>query len=116
MHSIADNCGDNVENPSEKLIAEHFALLEYAAVRNLRCPKNSPFGPIQSPVLRALYRRGMIKGEIYMSNWRVITLLVGPNAGKSTAMFPGSAKPYKICGIEKNPSAKGRMPIGLGQS
>jgi hypothetical protein len=97
--------------PSEKLIAEHFALFEYAAVRSLRCPKNSPFGPIQSPVLRELYRRGMIKGEIYISNWRVITLLVGPNAGKSTATFPGAGKPYKICGVEPHPSAKGRIPV-----
>jgi len=84
--------------PSQATIDRCFALLEATALKGERCPQNKPFGPIESTVLTEMYRRGMIMGEIYQANWRVITLLVGENAGESTARFPGAGKPYRTIG------------------
>ncbi len=60
-------------------------LIEAAALAGERCPQNTPHGPLVLRSVTELYRAGVIRGEVYRDNYRVITLLAGPHAGKSTA-------------------------------
>lgn len=63
---------------------EHcFAAIERAACEGARCPKNGEFG-VDTIYTNTLARQGRIKVEISGQNYRTITLLTGPNAGKRT--------------------------------
>lgn len=84
---------------SKANLSQQFALLEEAAARGDRCPQSRPHGPIVSGVITALARAGKIRSEVYVHNWRVVEILVGPHAGKRTAPEPtrhGTGKPYKV--------------------
>jgi len=90
-----------------------FALLEAAAASGARCPQNVPFGPLAAGASTQLARAGRIKVELYVHNWRVVTILDGPHKGRSTQPCPygGSEKPYKV--IEKDsapPISQRRQP------
>lgn len=77
---------------------EAFALCEAAAVAGVRAPQgrgDSPIG-LRSADTTALALAGRIRVEIYAWNWRVIEILVGPNAGKRTLAAPHGQKPWKI--------------------
>lgn len=82
---------------------EHaFALLEQAAITGSRCPQGDV---IPSRMVTALARAGHILVEVYVHNYRVVTILTGPNAGKETAPPPKPqgrqrSTPYKIVGKE----------------
>ncbi len=77
-----------------------FALLEAAAISGDRCPKNDPQGPIGHKSISTLVKDRRIQSEIYMHNWRVVTILSGPHQGCSTKSPPaGSGKPYLVNGI-----------------
>lgn len=77
-------------------IEETYRLIEAAAIAGERCPKSRPFGPLYKPAVSELYRARRLKGEVYFHNWRCITLLDGPHAGKCTAPPPWGGRPYKI--------------------
>ncbi len=61
-----------------------FIAIERAAVAGERCPLNGTHGVTKYAVL-ALAKAGRIRIDIYAHNWRVVTILTGPNAGKTTA-------------------------------
>jgi len=76
-----------------------FALVEAAAAKGVRCPMSPPMGTLNSSALSALAREGRLRIEIFMHNWRVVTIMDGPHKGKQTQAAPagkGSGKPYKI--------------------
>ncbi len=68
-----------------------FAAVVRAALAGERCPISHKYktdGPtIKSTELRELARLGHARIEVYPRNWRVVHILSGPHAGKST-------KPY----------------------
>lgn len=80
--------------------AEAFAMLERAAVNGCRCPVSRTDG-LTSQLTTALARAGQIRIDVYPHNFRVVTILTGPNAGKSTAPPPNKNwRPYLT--IEKD--------------
>lgn len=72
-----------------------FAVLERHAADGLRCPENGIFGIVSGDVT-ALARQGRIRVSICGKNFRVVTILVGPCAGMSTAPDPSGAHAWKI--------------------
>lgn len=64
-----------------------FSALEAAAAKGERCPQNSPDGIISDDISE-LARLGRVRSEIFAHNWRVVTILTGPHAGKKTAPCP----------------------------
>lgn len=81
---------------SDIAIERSFALIEAAAVKGERAPQGAPHGPLGNGTVTALYRAGRVRGAIYSNNWRVLTILAGPNAGKSTMAAPAGARPHLI--------------------
>ena len=76
-----------------------YRLIEAAAIAGERCPQTEPHGPLASNSIGHLYAAGRIRSEIYRHNFRVVTLLKGPHAGKATAgPGDGSLKPYRVNG------------------
>lgn len=78
-----------------------YALIEQAAIKGDRCPQGQPFGQLTSDAVMTLARDGRIRVEIFMHNWRVVTILTGPNVGKQTAPPPKPkgqqrSTPYKV--------------------
>lgn len=77
---------------SQPSLARAFAAIESAAAKGLRCPfvrrKEFPHSPIEEGAIRVLKAAGKIKDRTYGPNFRVVTVLVGPHAGKSTAPPP----------------------------
>jgi hypothetical protein len=61
-----------------------------AALRGERCPENNT-QQVNTARCRQLAAAGRIKIEVYARNFRVVTLLTGPHAGKKTA-----PPPYKV--------------------
>lgn len=80
-------------------IEQAFGLIEAAAVAGARCPQNEPHGPIASGAVTALVEAGRVKSEIYAHNWRVVTILAGPNRGQTTAPPPLGGSPYLVNGV-----------------
>lgn len=83
-----------------------FAQIEQAAVRGERCPQNHELPQYNCPVELARERRILI--EISSRNWRVVTLLTGPHAGKKTAPDPAGRKPWKTLKPGHVPQRVGR--------
>ena len=75
-----------------------FNLLEQAAIAGLRCPKRRPFGPMpRHGTTGRLERLGFIRAEVFSKNFRRVTILVGPHAGRRTASPPDpNSKPYRV--------------------
>lgn len=94
---------------SEQEIERAFALIEQAAASGERAPQSQPHGPLRRQAVTALYRAGRLKGAIYSGNFRVLTILQGPHAGKSTKPPSTQSPPYRI--IDKRSSAPTR-PAG----
>lgn len=87
-----------------------FEILEAIAVAGGRCPITS--GPeahreIKSAHISSLAREGRIAVEISSKNWRRVTILIGPNAGKSTA-----ANPHKGNRVYQTIDTRGTMVNG----
>jgi hypothetical protein len=83
-----------------------FALLVEAAAKGERCPKSS--GPDRHPGLHrdhivTLKRDGHINVSITGNNWRVVTILTGEHAGKSTAAAPRASRPVRPAHIPSAP-------------
>ena len=84
---------------SQVTIENTFKRLEAAAAAGERCPQSPPMGTLSSAAAGQLARAGKIRIEIFMHNWRVVTIMEGPHAGKQTQPPPagkGGGKPYKI--------------------
>ncbi len=77
-----------------------FALLETAILGRARCPTNPEFR--ESGAIVALARLGAVTSEVFAHNFRRVTILIGPHAGKSTADPPEHyGPPYKVIGGRK---------------
>ena len=85
---------------------EAFQQLCATAERGERCPFNwqLPHG-----ALPALARAGKIRVEVFAKNWRVVTIMAGPSAGKHTMRDPSmplGARPYVV--IDAGSQTRGR--------
>lgn len=77
-------------------IDQIFATLEHAAVMGERCPENGTAG-FDSDDLYELAQAGRIRVEVFGLNWRVVTLLTGRYAGRSTQACPHKSKrPWRV--------------------
>jgi hypothetical protein len=88
---------------SSERIEATFAVLEAAAIAGKRCPMSSRYADkgINSDDVAALTAAGRIFIEISSRNWRRVTILTGPNKGKSTAPNPDpKATVYQTVGVE----------------
>ena len=104
---------------SEMRIEADFRLLEAAAVAGERCPQSWPHGSIRSGTIAKLIDAGRIRSEVYAKNWRVVTILEGPNKGKSTESSPSLAAPYLINGRRPGRPDRTRLstvPITLAKT
>ena len=77
----------------EQRKAEAFDLVVARAVAGARCPENDEVG---SNIMPQLARDGKIKIKVYALNWRVVTIMEGPHAGKTTMPAPAGQVPYRI--------------------
>ena len=88
-----------MENPRLESAFRDLELIAEAADKKERCPKTGEFGPLKSHNISVLMKEGYIRSEVYRHNYRVITILKGPHAGKSTAPpEDGGLTPYKVNG------------------
>lgn len=90
---------------SERRQKEVWDELQRYAVAGLRCPPDAHIkergGEIVGGLIRGavnvLAHRGYIRVELFAHNFRRVTILKGPHAGKATASPTfGSGKPYKV--------------------
>jgi hypothetical protein len=86
-----------------------FTLLEKAALAGARCVTNDQLPKGGQAAARELARRGKIRIEVSGHNWRTVTILVGPNAGKSTARDPFGHRVYRVIGTEDLIKGRPRM-------
>jgi hypothetical protein len=102
---------------SPKNLNKAFALLVECAVKGERCPKS--VGPDSHPLLDAgqisrLALQGRVRSEISGRNFRQITILTGPHAGKKTAPNPkAGARIWRTmdgAGTGWNTAARGYQP------
>lgn len=78
---------------SDTAIEKLFDQLVVIAEASERCPTNDK---INTDALRALVRYGRVRIEVFRENWRVVTILTGQSAGKSTKFYPGGGAPYLV--------------------
>lgn len=81
------------------------ALLEAAVRRGERAPTNEQIQYMLAdgfwgvaPYMKMLRDMGQIRVDVYASNWRVVTILVGELKGQHTMKPVGRGKPYRILG------------------
>jgi hypothetical protein len=75
---------------------EVFDLMVLCAINNERCPFNDQLPP---GALSSLARAGKVRIEVFRHNWRIVTILEGPHAGKQTLRDPlleKGARPYVV--------------------
>lgn len=85
----------------ESEIERTFAIFEADAINGRRATANQSNGGDANPdAVRILYERGRMLGKIYGTNFRVVMILTGPNAGKQTALPPPHMKLWKV--IDRN--------------
>jgi hypothetical protein len=90
---------------SDVRLKECFALLEAAAAAGERCPMNfdrriGGNQAVQAGLVRMLARLGRIRVEISGRNFRTVTILEGPHAGKHTQRDQNRWVVWKV--IDKN--------------
>lgn len=83
---------------TEKELERNFEIVVRAVLAGERCPATHPHGPLASGAIPALVRAGRIRSEVYALNFRRVTILTGPHAGKSTAHHPRGFQPWRIDG------------------
>lgn len=81
---------------SPRILDQAFALIECAAINGERCPTRDF---LESSVTTALARAGRITIEISGRNWRTVTILTGPHAGKTTKPDPFKGHVYQTIGL-----------------
>lgn len=79
--------------PSDKSLELTLIRIADAALQGARCPTNDQ---LPAGALRALARRGDVLVEVYIHNFRRVTILSGAHAGQKTASPPlhGGRHPY----------------------
>jgi hypothetical protein len=83
-------------NISDTLISQTFNAIVNAAVAGKRAPLSSRNGGSLNPdAVKHLVKAGKIRIEIFVHNFRVITILSGEHAGKHTAQ-PNGKQPHLI--------------------
>jgi hypothetical protein len=82
-----------------------FEAIAAAALRGERCPENGTLGVYSDSVTR-LAQAGRIKVEISGRNYRAVTILAGPLAGKSTAPHPRGYPAWKTITTEMTVNGK----------
>lgn len=75
----------------DKRRAATFARLEACALAGERCPTRDR---LPTDDVTWLAHSGKIRIEVSTHNWRVVTILVGPNKGKATAPNPIPSRVY----------------------
>lgn len=79
-----------------------FAALEAAAASGARCPVREQL-PGANTIVGELAREGRIFVEVFVHNFRRVTILTGPHKGKATANPPlrdgRPPKPYLTVGL-----------------
>lgn len=83
---------------SDETLQLNLKLIGEAAQRGDRCPFTQPHGPLSSKAICALYESGLIKSEIFMHNYRVITILCGEFAGLKTKGAAAHLQPFRVNG------------------
>ena len=73
-----------------------FAMIIEAALKNERCPKDVPLGPIPVNAVMELIGRRWVDSHVSSQNYRTIVILVGEHAGKTT--LSDGAPVWKING------------------
>jgi hypothetical protein len=95
---------------SERLEEFVLEMVERAALEGKRCPTRFdiarevvssrvvPYmaGSSVPSVFKRLSLKGLISVSVYARNYRVVTILKGPNAGKTTLPPPFEGKPHTI--------------------
>lgn len=71
-----------------------FDILEACAVTGERCPDNETKG-LGRALIPDLARAGRIRIDISGHNYRTVTILTGPHAGKSTAPDPSGRRVWR---------------------
>ena len=95
--------------PTPSRLEAVFARLEAAAIAGDRCPENGCDG-VRSDMISALARAGRIKVAISGHNYRTVTILTGPHAGKSTRPDPTGAHVWKVIGTETRVQVRRDVP------
>ena len=90
---------------SQRRLDSAFTVLELLAANGDRCLTRDQGMPPK--ITTALARAGKIKVEVFRLNFKVVTILVGPHRGKTTAH---GGKPYLI--IDINGTWSGGHRIG----
>jgi len=77
---------NNLTEGERKLLT----ILENAALDNEKCPRNTELITMlnKKTSIDSLALRGYYRIDYYDEYWRVVTILTGPHAGKSTRMPP----------------------------
>lgn len=87
---------------NQQALDRAFAILEAAAVTGARCPMREQI-PGASTIVGKLAREGRIFVEVFVHNFRRVTILTGPNKGATTASPPVEngkrPKPYLTVGL-----------------
>lgn len=82
---------------TQAVLDRNYALIEAAAIKGERCPQSKPHGPLDGAAPAALARAGRIRLEVFVHNWRVVTIMEGEHKGKTTAPCPQEGRvPYRI--------------------
>lgn len=91
-----------------------FAILESAAVAGKRCPQRGEHG-LSSTDTTSLAHAGRIFVEIFAWNFRSITILTGPHAGKMTAPAPQGQRAWKTIDVNGTHTRRGTTQSGLSK-
>lgn len=78
--------------------AKAFAMVCDAAEKRVRCPTNEEFlwAGSRHDSVPNLARRGLVRILVYARNYRVVEILSGEHAGKSTKPPAEGGRPYRI--------------------
>lgn len=80
--------------PQER-IEKCFEAIVHAVISGQRCPENDTLH-VNTERCRHLALAGRIKVEVFARNYRVVTILDGPHAGKKTAPAPYNVQKPKF--------------------
>lgn len=99
-------------HPSD--IERVFTALVQCAITGERCTQNDGLGNRGADCIRALASSGRIRIEISGRNYRKVTILTGPHAGKSTAADPTGMRVWRV--LDKTGSRVNGEPYQHGNA
>lgn len=96
----------------QQTLNDAFRIIEAAAIAGERCPMSTNNGGSLVPAnVSVLAKTGRIAIEVSGRNWRRVTILVGPHAGKSTAPNPEPNRNKVFLTIDKRGTLRNGKPI-----